>query len=329
MNPISFPGLGLEFHISRVAFSLFGKDIYWYGIIIALGFLLGATYCYRTCRRYGIRPDDVIDLLLFAVPGGIIGARIYYVLFYLDLFRDDAGKFQWGKAVAIWDGGLAIYGGVIAAILILAAVCRAKKLNFFAFADLGSFGLFLGQAMGRWGNFVNQECFGGETSLPWRMGLTVGGRYLEVHPTFLYESLWNVAGFLFCHFLLRKKRKFDGEIFWFYLMWYGLGRFWIEGMRTDSLYIGHTPIRVSQVVALVSVVIGAAMLIWNLAVKKADGTHLFVNRVAAGRMERADVSAQAQDAPEDVPAHEEKAQAPEDNEEKESAKEDADHGSDS
>ncbi len=280
MNPIVFPGLGLELNINRVAFSVFGKDIYWYGIIIACGFILAVTYCYYNAKRFGIVKDRVIDFILFAAPGGIIGARIYYVVFYLSLYRNPDGSFNWGKAISIWDGGLAIYGGVIAAIIILLIFCAVNKIKFLAFADLGSYGLFIGQAIGRWGNFCNQEAYGGPTTLPWRMGLTVAGEYIEVHPTFLYESLWNLVGLAFAHFVLRKHRKFDGQVFLFYLSWYGLGRLWIEGMRTDSLYLFNTGIRVSQLLAGICFVIaGALLLVLTIKLKK-DPERLYVNQVA-------------------------------------------------
>lgn len=281
MNPIVFPGLGLELNINRVAFSVFGKDIYWYGIIIACGFILAVTYCYYNAKRFGIVKDRVIDFILFAAPGGIIGARIYYVVFYLSLYRNPNGSFNWGKAIAIWDGGLAIYGGVIAAIIILLIFCAVNKIKFLAFADLGSYGLFIGQAIGRWGNFCNQEAYGGPTTLPWRMGLTVAGEYIEVHPTFLYESVWNLVGLAFAHFVLRKHRKFDGQVFLFYLSWYGLGRFWIEGMRTDSLYLFNTGIRVSQLLAGICFLIAGALLIVLTIKLKHDPERLYVNQAAA------------------------------------------------
>ena len=188
MNPITFPGLGLTFHIQRVAFQIFGKDIYWYGIIIAAGFLLAAAFCSWRARDFGIKKDDFLDMLLWGLPIGIICARIYYVIFYLSLYRDAQGNFQWGEAIAIWDGGLAIYGGVIGGILTCLVVCKCKKLPFLAMADLSVMGLFIGQIMGRWGNFVNQEAYGGACDLPWRMGLIVDGQIVTVHPTFLYES---------------------------------------------------------------------------------------------------------------------------------------------
>lgn len=281
MNPIVFPGLGLELNINRVAFSVFGKDIYWYGIIIACGFILAVTYCYYNAKRFGVVKDRVIDFILFAAPGGIIGARIYYVVFYLSLYRNPDGSFNWGKAIAIWDGGLAIYGGVIAAIIILLIFCAVNKIKFLAFADLGSYGLFIGQAIGRWGNFCNQEAYGGPTTLPWRMGLTVAGEYIEVHPTFLYESVWNLAGLAFAHFVLRKHRKFDGQVFLFYLSWYGLGRFWIEGMRTDSLYLFNTGIRVSQLLAGICFLIAGALLLGLTIKLKKDPERLYVNQVEA------------------------------------------------
>ena len=192
MNPITFPGLGLTFHIQRVAFQIFGKDIYWYGIIIAAGFLLAAAFCSWRAKDFGIKKDDFLDMLLWGLPIGIICARIYYVIFYLSLYRDAQGKFQWSEAIAIWDGGLAIYGGVIGGILTCLVVCKHKKLPFLAMADLSVMGLFIGQIMGRWGNFVNQEAYGGACDLPWRMGLIVDGQLITVHPTFLYESLWNL-----------------------------------------------------------------------------------------------------------------------------------------
>ena len=281
MNPIVFPGLGLELHIPRVAFSIFGKDVYWYGIIIAFGFLVAIAYCYRYAGQFGVPKDRIFDFIIFAAPGGIIGARIYYVLFYQSLYRNPDGSFNWGETIAIWDGGLAIYGGVIAAVIILIVFCAVTHIKFWAFADVGAYGLFIGQAIGRWGNFCNQEAYGAETTLPWRMGLTVAGEYIEVHPTFLYESLWNVIGFAFAHFVLRKHRKFDGEVFLFYLSWYGLGRMWIEGLRTDSLYLFNTGIRVSQLVAGLCFIIAGALLLVLVVKLKPDPARLYVNQVAA------------------------------------------------
>ena len=289
MNPITFPGLGLEFHIDRVAFTIFGKDIYWYGIIIACGFLLAVAYCCWQARRYGIRQDDLIDMLFFAVPLCIIGARLYYIIFYFDLFLtevDGVLKPDFGKMVAIWDGGLAIYGGIIMAVIVAAVFCRVRHIKFGALADLGCFGLLIGQAVGRWGNFVNQEAFGGLTDLPWRMGLTIGGNYVEVHPTFLYESVWNVIGFFLLWLIARRWRKFDGQIFLSYIAWYGFGRGIIEGLRTDSLYffgleVFGVPIRTSQVLGFASAAVAAGVLLWQLLGRRHRPEDLYVNQAAA------------------------------------------------
>ena len=286
MNPITFPGLGLTFHIQRVAFQIFGKDIYWYGIIIAAGFLLAAAFCSWRAKDFGIKKDDFLDMLLWGLPIGIICARIYYVIFYLSLYRDGQGKFQWSEAIAIWDGGLALYGGVIGGILTCLVVCKHKKLPFLAMADLSVMGLFIGQIMGRWGNFVNQEAYGGACDLPWRMGLIVDGQLITVHPTFLYESLWNLMGLCLLFFVVRRVRRFDGELFLCYLGWYGLGRFWIEGLRTDSLYLFDwtlfdKPIRVSQVLSLALALAGFVVLIIGKRRHPHGKEALFVTKQAA------------------------------------------------
>lgn len=260
MNPITFPGLGLEFTIDPVAFTLFGKDIYWYGIIIACGFLLGITMACRQAPKLGTTADDLLDVILWAIPIGILGARAYYVIFYRELYLDVDGTFNWARAVAIWDGGLAIYGGIIAGLLTALIYCKVKKKSFWPMADAASYALFIGQLMGRWGNFVNQEAYGGACESILRMGLIVRGEYMEVHPTFLYESLWNLTGLLLLYFLVRPRRKFQGQLFLSYVIWYGLGRFWIEGMRSDSLYLFGTGIRVSQALALVSALAGLALM---------------------------------------------------------------------
>lgn len=260
MTPITFPGLGLELNINPVAFHLFGKDIYWYGIIIACGFLLGLTMACKQADKLGTNADRLTDVMLLAIPLGIIGARAYYVIFYRDLYLDADGAFNWARAVAIWDGGLAIYGGIIAGLLTAIIFCRVKKWEFWPMADAASYALLIGQLMGRWGNFINQEAYGGPCDALWRMGLTVRGEYMEVHPTFLYESLWNLLGLGILYFLIRPRRKFSGQLFLSYVIWYGLGRFWIEGMRTDSLYLFHTGIRVSQALALVSAVVGIVLM---------------------------------------------------------------------
>lgn len=254
-SPIQFPGLGLEFNPDRVALTLFGRDIYWYGVIIAAGFLLAVLYTYRRADRFGVRRDDFLDVLLFAVPIAIVGSRLYYVVFYFSLYQyqaDGVTKVNWAEIFRIWDGGLAVYGAVIAAVITALIFCRVRKIGFWAVVDLGSLGLLIGQAVGRWGNFINREAFGAQTDLPWRMGIVPpGGSYMEVHPTFFYESLWNVIGFMLLA-SLSKRRKFNGQIFLLYVAWYGLGRGFIEGLRADSLYLWGTGLRVSQVVGFVS-----------------------------------------------------------------------------
>ncbi len=291
MDPIiSFPILG-DLQLSFPSyFTLFGHDFYWYGAIIACGFLLAVWYCFSRCREFGITQDDLLDTILWAVPLGIVGARAYYVIFYgnYDSFWD---------MCKIWEGGLAIYGGVIAATTTVFIVCRIKKISPFAMLDIAGFGLLIGQSVGRWGNFTNREAFGYETDVFCRMGLTYAdGRTIYVHPCFLYESLWNAVGLLLLHILSKKtRRRFDGQYFLCYLGWYGLGRVWIEGLRTDSLYIGS--LRVSQLLAAVCVV--AVVIIFWLKLRSGTCTpdRLFVNRVAAAHTPAAADEAAASGAP--------------------------------
>lgn len=247
---IAFPGLGLEFTINRVAFTVFGKNFYWYGLIICIGFVLGALYLNARVKEFGFTSDNLIDCLLICVPAGIICARIYYVVFEWGYYSQHLSEI-----VAIWNGGIAVYGSVIGAVLGLWGYSRYKKVSFARLCDLAALGLLIGQLIGRWGNFVNAEAHGGATALPW--GMTIDGGN-PVHPTFLYESLWNLVGFVALHFY-SKKRKFDGEIALWYVAWYGLGRFWIEGLRTDSLYVFNA-LRVSQVLAIVSCAVAAYFL---------------------------------------------------------------------
>ena len=218
------------------------------------------------------------------MPLCILGARLYYIIFYMDRFRKADGTPDFAAMIRIWDGGLAIYGGIIAAIIVAAIFCKTRGISFFSLADLGSYGLLIGQLVGRWGNFVNVECYGGPTDLPWRMGIyeTVNGitQYTEVHPTFLYESLWNLAGLLILAFVVEKHRKFDGQIFFSYMAWYGLGRAWIEGMRTDSLYFFSTGLRVSQVLAIIFCVVAAAVLVIQFR-RPHSPEELWGNQVAA------------------------------------------------
>ena len=270
---ISFPMLGDWSIDPPYSFNLFGLEIYFYGVIIALGFILAALYCAKRAKEFGLSSDELYELVIWLIPTCIIGARLYYVLFKLDYFIANPDKI-----FALRDGGLAIYGGIIAGIIVGIIWCRAKKIRVFAVADLTAFGLLIGQSVGRWGNFINREAFGAQTEIFCRMGLTVPGfETLYVHPTFLYESLWNLLGLIVLHIWSKKgKRKYDGQVFWLYILWYGLGRAWIEGLRTDSLYIGSTDIRVSQLLAIVSAVVSLAILIIN-ARKQHNPEDMFVN----------------------------------------------------
>ncbi|MDE6936525.1 MAG: prolipoprotein diacylglyceryl transferase [Oscillospiraceae bacterium] len=286
--PISFPGLFGDWEVnpSPVALDI-GNGIYWYGIIICAGLLLALLFCARQAKRYGLTEDNVYDMIVWQIPICIIGARLYYVIFYLDLYRNTDGSLNWGKMAAIWDGGLAIYGAVITAYVVLHIFCKKKNLSFGAFADLGVMGLLIGQAVGRWGNFMNREAFGGETTAPWRMRLwTSASEYIEVHPTFLYESLWNLAGLALIYFVISRARTFDGENTCFYFIWYGIGRTWIEGLRTDSLYLFGwelfgQPIRVSQLLSVGLVIAGLAVLVVNKRRHPRGRDALFVTKKEA------------------------------------------------
>lgn len=287
-SPIRFPGLFGDWAFTASAKALdIGKGVYWYGIIIAIGLLMALLFCMKQRKKYGISEDDLLDGLLWGIPFGIIGARLYYVIFYLDLYRNSDGTINWREVIAIWDGGLAIYGGVIATVIVALLLSRRRKFKIGAMLDLVVMGLLIGQIFGRWGNFMNREAFGAETTLPWRMQLTTtAGTLIEVHPTFLYESLWNLIGLLLIVFVVSKARRFDGENTLFYFLWYGIGRFWIEGLRTDSLYlfnwtIAGQPIRVSQALSLVMVLVSAFMLLYHIKIKPHTPEELYVNQVAA------------------------------------------------
>ena len=278
-NLVQFPALGLSFTLDRVAFSIGGINIYWYGVCIAVGMCLALVFAFRHGVEFGVDADAMVDVILIGVVMGILCARLYYVA--LSPYNYSS---LW-DVLAIRDGGLAIYGGVIAGFLTAYLFSRCRKISFWALADCCVQGLFIGQAIGRWGNFMNREAFGAATELPWRMRLwTSATTYMDVHPTFLYESLWNVIGLLLLYFVVSRARRFDGENTCFYFIWYGLGRFWIEGLRTDSLYLFHWTlfgqrIRVSQALSLVMVLVCAGILVYQLKVKKADGANLFVKRV--------------------------------------------------
>ncbi len=268
-HTIAFPGLGLEFSLpdTVVQFSIGDATftIKWYGVMIALGFLLAALYAYKRAPQFGIDRDRMFDVVLVCTLLAFVGARLYFVLFSEsrdEYFANPVTILQ------IWKGGLGIYGGLLAAFLSGLWMCRVRKVNTLAMFDLASLGFLIGQGIGRWGNFFNQEAYGRNTTLPWgmtgdmiRSGIHATADYdrtLPVHPTFLYESLWCLLGFLLLHWLSRKFYKFKGEIFASYLIWYGFGRFFIEGLRIDSLYFGS--MRVSQLVAVLAVLGGVVLL---------------------------------------------------------------------
>ncbi len=261
-------------HVGK-SFEVFGVSIAYYGVIIAAGMLAGILMATYEAKRTGQNPDDYFDLAIIAIICSVIGARIYYVIFSWDLYKDDL----W-SIFNLRQGGLAIYGGVIAAIITTVIFAKVKRLSFPKLADTAGLGLILGQIIGRWGNFFNREAFGGYTDGLLAMQLPVdavrssditaelaehileldGISYIQVHPTFLYESLWNL-GILLILLLVRRHKKFDGEIFLLYLAGYGVGRFWIEGLRTDQLLIPSTSIAVSQLLAGILVIVSVIMLI--------------------------------------------------------------------
>jgi phosphatidylglycerol:prolipoprotein diacylglycerol transferase len=263
---------------------VFGINIYFYGVIIGLGFILGMLYCAHKSRDFGLVPDDIYDLMIWLIPFSIIGARLYYVLFELDYYIQNPGDI-----LAIRNGGLAIYGGIIAGIIVVFLVCRHKKIPMAAMLDVVAFGLLIGQILGRWGNFMNREAFGAETAVFCRMGLTSPeGSTIYVHPTFLYESLWNLGIFIFLTVFTKKgKRKYDGQCILLYFLLYGIGRSWIEGLRTDSLYIGTTGIRVSQALSMALAVAALVTLIVQSR-REHPAEKLFVNQVAQAKQAEAE-----------------------------------------
>ena len=280
---ISFPFFGIEWDPIQVI-QIGPLSLHIYGLIIGVGLMLAVLYGWRRSRQFGIKTDDITDGVLWIVPFAIVCARAYYCIFEWDeRFADDPIS-----VLYIWNGGLAIYGGIIGAVIGVAVFCYFKKIKLPALLDLVLLGFLIGQSIGRWGNFFNREAFGAETDIFIRMGLyqNADGSYSNemhyFHPTFLYESLWNAAGFVLLHFL-SKKRQYDGQIALGYVLWYGLGRTFIEGLRTDSLMWGD--FRVSQILAGVTA-IAAAVTLFVLSPRRHDPEKLFVNQVAA--MEQAE-----------------------------------------
>ena len=229
---MSFPGLGIEpFQVNKIAFTLFGREVAWYGVIICIGLLLAFAYGCYTTKKEGISYDDYLNLMLFLIPFGILGARLYHVLMEIEYYITRP-LIEW---IAIWNGGGAIYGTIIAGILVTLVYCRVRKIKVTRALDAFAPALLIGQFIGRWGNFVNGEAFGSETDVAWRMGLSLTENVEHFyHPTFLYESLWNVALFLIIHFFLYRKKHYDGEIILFYVSFYGAGRFLVELFRIDD-----------------------------------------------------------------------------------------------
>lgn len=283
ITKLSFPGLGIgEFTVNSEAFSLFGAPIAWYALIICFGMIFAVSYIIYRAKGIGIDSEQVLDFALFVIPIGVIGARLYYVIM-------DIGSFNsiW-EVLNIRNGGLAIYGGIIAGAITVFFVCKHKKIDFLAFADCVVPGLIMAQAIGRWGNFMNGEAFGGLTDSFLRMGIynfnsaSTFGTYemVYVHPTFLYESLWNIIGFIGVN-IFYKHKKYDGQIFLMIFGWYGLGRMIIEGLRTDSLYLFGSSIRVSQALAAVLFIACTALLVY-FAIKKPNKPFYKYEKVAEG-----------------------------------------------
>lgn len=274
---ISFPIFGESFIFDPPRYvMLFGFRIYIYGFFITAGYILAGLYCYKRRDTLKLTRDNVLDLIIMAVPCGLVGARLYFILFN---FSDYFGPGKWLNIFMLREGGLAVYGGIIFAGLAFVIYSRLKKIPLGKVFDTAGFGLLIGQAVGRWGNFFNRESFGAVTDLPWKMGLTTGvqgvpgleavQRTVYVHPTFLYESLWNLAGLLIMHIYSKKRgTKYHGQYFLFYMAWYGFGRFMIEALRTDSLMLYGTDIRASQLLAALSFSVAAVLLVRNHLRKK-------------------------------------------------------------
>ena len=282
MNPanysaISFPSLGIEVNPGRTL-DLGPLTIHYYGAIIALGLMLAMVYSCKRGKKFGLKEDDILDGFLWITPLAIVCARIYYVAFSWADYKDNPIS-----ALYIWEGGIAIYGSVLGAILGMWIFSKVKKVRFAAVLDLIMTAFLIGQFIGRWGNFMNREAFGAATDTFLRMGLfnTKTGAWEFYHPTFLYESLWNMAGFALLHFLA-DKRKYDGQIALGYAAWYGLGRAFIEGLRVDSLYWG--PFRVSQMLGAATCIVAVLVLLWQSR-RPHDPAQLYVNLAAAEETE--------------------------------------------
>ncbi len=252
---VTFPGLGLSFKVDPIAFTIGSFSVYWYGIIIAVGFTLALSYCISRTKKHNIDTDKFTDCIIVGLITAIIGARAYYVAFSWDKYKDNLSEI-----FNVHGGGLAIYGGIIGAVIGGLIMAKIQKVKILPLLDVAAGGFLIGQGIGRWGNFMNQEAFGSETSLPWRM-VSEGTGGVAVHPCFLYESLWCLIGVLILHFVVSKRQRYNGQLMYFYLVWYGFERTIVEGLRADSLYLPFADIRVSQLISLVMVIVGVVMLI--------------------------------------------------------------------
>ncbi len=291
-NEIVFPNLGIDVHVNPTAFTVFGVEIQWYGILIVIGLLLAMLFAYRNMRRVGIDADRATDAIIGGIIGALIGARLYYVIFNWDAYKDNLLSIFNTR-----EGGLAVFGGLIGAVIVGGIICRIRKVRFLPMMDLCGVGFLIGQGIGRWGNFVNQEAFGKNTDSLFAMS---GGRIQQwiavnynsvtsynadvslspeyaVHPCFLYESAWCLLGAVLLAVTLKKWRKFDGQIILMYMIWYGFARFVIEGLRTDSLTVGT--LRVSQALSAVICLASLITLVIMLGKVKRMGSDykLYVN----------------------------------------------------
>lgn len=277
MNPsdfstIFFPSFGIEINPPR-GFEIFGTDIRFYGVIAAIGMIISALYGLKRCKEFGLDDNTILDGILIILPFALFCARLYYCIFSWEKYADNPMSI-----FNIKQGGLAFYGGVIGGIVGIVAFCKIKKISIKALLDITLLSVMVGHSLSRWGNFFNREAFGAETDSFLRMGLysTVTNEYMYFHPTFLYESMWNLIGFFILHHL-SKKRQYDGQIALGYATWYGFGRMLIEGLRMDSLYWG--PFRVSQLLSAIGFLAATTILI-AMAFRKHNTNELFVNKVA-------------------------------------------------
>lgn len=325
MTVVSFPGLGIgELNLNKVAFSFFGLEVRWYGILITIGIILAFLYAiYRGKKNENIIPDDVLDVGILTVICGVVGARLYYVLSKPELFH------SFYDVIAIWNGGIAIYGAILGGCVGILIACAIKRLSWRQLTDMIAPGVLLAQAIGRWGNFINGEAHGYSIAQTtkfyfleqkyilyssegsfyhWiRMGLRTSYGWIYCHPTFLYESVWNLCGFLLIHFFYRHKR-FHGQIALMYLTWYGFGRMFVEGFRTDSLYLGNTSLRISQCLGLLCFALGSVLLIVLSIVFRHNHPAPAPDRIRRERVRKAPALAVASDdtAPKAAPAGEAK-----------------------